>query len=149
MVDHLTSAQRSLNMSRVLPKDTLLEINFRSKLHKSGFRFRKNVKGIPGNPDVLLPKHNAVIFIHGCFWHGHKKCKRSSLPKTNTVFWKKKIQSNVKRDKLSQQSLKELGFRVAIVWGCALSNKEKVQQSISSVAIWLKSTKDYLEIPKN
>ena len=126
MVDHLTPTRRSLNMSRIHGKDTLLEKRFRSKLHKSGFRFRKNVKGLPGKPDILLPKYNAVIFIHGCFWHGHQKCSRASLPKSRIDFWRKKINANIKRDKDNLLKLKEIDYRVAIVWGCGLSNRVKI-----------------------
>lgn len=147
MTDHLTPVRRSLNMSKIHGEDTLLEKNFRSNLHVSGFRFRKNVKGLPGKPDVVLSKYNAAIFVHGCFWHGHRKCKRSSLPRTNSVFWKNKIQSNVKRDKLNQQNLRELGYRIAIVWGCALNNKHKQQQTTLKVVGWIKSDSHYRELP--
>ena len=98
-MDTLNAEQRSLNMAKIHSKDTKPEVFLRSALHKAGFRFRKNDKRYLGTPDIFLPHYNAVIFIHGCFWHGHKNCRLFRLPKTNVEFWKNKIERNIARDK--------------------------------------------------
>lgn len=94
-------------MASIRGKETKPEIIVRKFLFSKGFRFRKNVKKIPGTPDIALPKYNTVIFIHGCFWHRHKNCKKAQLPETRKRFWEKKISENVERDKKNAQQLKE------------------------------------------
>lgn len=106
-------------MSHVKSKNTAPEIKLRSILHRNGFRFRINRKDLPGKPDIVLPKYKAVIFVHGCFWHGHD-CKRGQRPQTNVEFWDKKINKNMERDKQDIIKLKELGWRVMVVWECDL-----------------------------
>lgn len=106
-------------MSHVKSKNTAPEIKLRSILHRNGFRFRLNRKDLPGKPDIVLPKYKAVIFVHGCFWHGHD-CKRGQRPQTNVEFWDKKINKNMERDKQDIIKLKELGWRVMVVWECDL-----------------------------
>ena len=106
-------------MSHVKSKNTAPEIKLRSILHRNGFRFRLNRKDLPGKPDIVLPKYKAVIFVHGCFWHGHD-CKRGQRPQTNVEFWNKKINKNMERDKQDIIKLKELGWRVMVVWECDL-----------------------------
>ena len=135
-------------MSRVRSSETKPELQLRSVLHKAGFRFRKNVKELPGKPDVLLPKYKAIIFIHGCFWHGHLDCKKAKLPATRTEFWKTKIEGNIQRDKKSIQLLQEQGWRIAVIWECAVKNKQALSETTELLASWLKSDDLFLEIPK-
>ena len=91
MADHLTPEQRSWNMAQIKGKDTKPEVLVRSMLHRAGYRFRKNVKNLPGKPDIVLPKYKTVIFVHGCFWHRHKGCKGATIPKTRTEWWEKNL----------------------------------------------------------
>lgn len=119
MTDVFDSSKRSQIMSHVKSKNTAPEIKLRSILHRNGFRFRINRKDLPGKPDIVLPKYKAVIFVHGCFWHGHD-CKRGQRPQTNVEFWDKKINKNMERDKQDIIKLKELGWRVMVVWECDL-----------------------------
>lgn len=123
MVDTLSEAQRSYNMSRIRSKNTKPEVDVRSILHRLGYRFTVNGPKnthLPGKPDIVLPKYNTVIFVHGCFWHGHKYCKDFRIPKTRTTWWTEKIEGNVRRDQRAQKALRELGWKVVVVWGCEL-----------------------------
>lgn len=121
MVDRISPLKRSWNMKRIKSKDTIPEIRVRSALHKLGFRYRIHYSRLPGRPDVVLPKYKIVIFIHGCFWHRHKKCIEASRPKTNSEYWENKISGNVDRDKKFQSLLKKMGWRVITVWECKIS----------------------------
>ena len=118
---------RSYNMSRIKGKNTKPEEIVRKYLFSKGFRYRKNYKRLPGTPDIVLPKYKTVIFVNGCFWHGHKDCRYFVVPKTNTDFWLNKINTNVERDKHKQEALKELGWNVIIVWECELKPKVVAQ----------------------
>lgn len=109
-------------MSKISGKDTKPEILVRKHLFSNGFRYRKNVKELPGKPDIVLPKYKTIIFIHGCFWHGHT-CKAGRLPKTNYEFWNKKISSNLIRDKKNILELEKKGWKVIIIWQCELKNQ--------------------------
>lgn len=109
-------------MSKISGKDTKPEILVRKYLFSKGFRFRKNVKDLPGKPDILLPKYKTIIFINGCFWHGHENCKKATLPATNNKFWREKISGNIIRDKKNIQKLREMGYKVIIVWQCELTS---------------------------
>jgi DNA mismatch endonuclease (patch repair protein) len=120
MVDIFSKIKRSQIMASISGKETKPEILVRSFLFKQGFRFRKNVKKLPGKPDIVLPKYQTVILLHGCFWHGHKKCKASALPETRKEFWKNKIKSNIDRDKRTIRSLKKTGWKVIIIWQCEI-----------------------------
>lgn len=111
-------------MASVSGKETKPEIAVRSFLFRQGFRFRKNVKTLPGKPDIVLAKYKTVIFIHGCFWHGHT-CKKAARPTSNTEFWNAKIQGNMERDKRVKSELKKSGWKVLTVWDCELKNKER------------------------
>jgi DNA mismatch endonuclease, patch repair protein len=119
MVDVLTPAQRQLNMSRIRGKDTKPELTLRRGLHALGFRFRLHRGDLPGRPDLVFPSRRAVIFVHGCFWHGHT-CPMCKMPATRPEFWRGKIASNQLRDERSIQALHLLGWRVMIVWECSL-----------------------------
>lgn len=122
MTDVHSSGIRSFNMSRIQSKDTKPEIFVRSFLFSKGFRFRKNVKSLPGSPDVVLRKYGVVIFINGCFWHGHD-CKKAKLPKSRTDFWRCKILKNKERDNKSKDLLNKANWKVIVLWQCEISNK--------------------------
>ena len=142
MVDFLSTQERSIMMSKVRVKDTSIERAVRSALHILGYRFRKNVKELPGRPDIVLPKYKAIIFVHGCFWHGHIGCPKSKLPSTRPTFWEEKIKANIFRDKRDIELLLEQGWRTAVVWECSLKNKQSLKETIEALSRWIKST-DY------
>ena len=120
-MDNMTATQRSLTMSRIRSKETQPEKKLRSILHKAGYRFRKNVKELPGTPDIVLPKYKTVIFVHGCFWHQHNNCSKAAKPKTNTQYWEKKLLRNTERDKKNKEELIEKGWNVLEVWECEIN----------------------------
>ena len=128
---------RSYNMSRIKGKNTKPEEIVRKYLFSKGFRYRKNDKRLPGTPDIVLPKYKTVIFVNGCFWHGHKDCRYFVVPKTNTDFWLNKINTNIERDKHKQEALKELGWNVIVVWECELK-KQSRDITLNSIANLLK-----------
>lgn len=139
-MDGLTPEHRSWNMSRIRNKDTKIEVKVRQYLFSKGFRFRKNDKRFPGKPDVVLPKYKTVIFVNGCFWHMHEGCKQARLPKTNTEFWREKMERNSANDKLHLQQLKKLGWNTITLWECELKKDfEGVMES--AVSQMLQSTK--------
>lgn len=129
---------RSYNMSRIKGKNTKPEEIVRKYLFSKGFRYRKNDKKLPGTPDIVLPKYKTVIFVNGCFWHGHKDCRYFVIPKTNTDFWLNKINTNIERDKHKQEALKELGWNVIVVWECELK-KQSRDITLNSIANLLKA----------
>jgi len=120
MTDLFTRKKRSEIMSRIGGKDTAPELRVRRLLHALGFRFRLHRTDLPGKPDIVLPRHNKVILVHGCFWHSHEGCPRAALPATNTEFWRTKIEKNVTRDKRVCSELCDLDWSVLIVWQCEL-----------------------------
>ncbi len=132
MVDNVTKKRRSEVMSLVKSKNTRPEVMVRRYLHKTGLRYRLHVKDLPGKPDLVFPKYKTVIFIHGCFWHGHPdaNCKLARIPKSNVAFWKKKIQSNYKRDQKHKAGLMQRGWRVIEVWECQI--KEPILQALKA-----------------
>jgi len=123
---------RSYNMSCIKGKNTKPEEIVRKALFAKGFRYRKNDRRLPGTPDIVLSKYRTVIFVNGCFWHGHKGCKYYVVPKTNTEFWLNKINSNIDRDAIKATQLKELGWRVITVWECELK-KDKREQTLENI----------------
>ncbi len=125
-MDVFTKEKRSLIMSRVRSKNTKPELIVRSFVHGLGFRFRLHRRDLPGNPDIVLPKHKKVIFVHGCFWHGHAACSRSKRPATNQAFWDKKLDGNIERDRRFRRELRQLGWKVLTVWECEIKNSEKL-----------------------
>ncbi len=116
---------RSYNMSRIKSKNTKPEEIVRKFLFSQGFRYRKNDKRLPGHPDIVLPKYKTVIFVNGCFWHGHEGCKYFVWPKSNTEFWKKKITANMERDNRNMENLIQLGWNVLTIWECELKDSKK------------------------
>lgn len=113
-------ATRSYNMSCIKGKNTKPEELVRKYLFSKGFRYRKNDKRLPGSPDIVLPKYKTVIFVNGCFWHGHEGCKHFVWPKSNSEFWKQKITNNIKRDIEKLHLLESMGWRVLVIWECEL-----------------------------
>ena len=109
-------------MSRISGSNTKPEIIVRKMIHGMGFRYRLNVRELPGTPDIVLPKHKKVVFVHGCFWHGHKGCKRSERPSSNISFWNRKIEQTMARDKKAIKDLKKLGWQPLIIWECKTRN---------------------------
>lgn len=120
MADVMTPEQRSRCMAAVKGRDTKPEMIVRKYLFSRGLRFRVQVRNLPGCPDIVLPKYKTVIFVDGCFWHGHEGCKHFRLPKSNVEFWKEKIERNVARDTRNEAELKALGWRVIRVWECEI-----------------------------
>lgn len=120
MADTLTPAQRSERMSRIRGRDTRPERLVRSHLHRAGLRFRLHGAKLPGRPDLVLPKYATVVFVEGCFWHGHR-CQKGRIPGTNSMFWASKIATNQARDQRNQRALRRIGWRVLRVWECQLA----------------------------
>ena len=116
---------RSYNMSRIRGKDTKPEEIVRKYLFSQGFRYRKNDKRYPGTPDIVLPKYKTVIFVNGCFWHGHSDCKYFVVPKSNTEFWQNKIAANIARDNEKIAQLLRMNWKVITVWECELKPKQR------------------------
>lgn len=112
-------------MSHIRGKNTKPELLIRSLLHRSGFRFRIHRRDLPGCPDIVLPKYKTIIFVHGCFWHQHSGCKKSTLPQTNITFWKNKLKKNLDRDLFVQNELEKSGWKVIIIWQCEISAIQK------------------------
>lgn len=130
MTDTHSKEQRSRNMSRIRSRDTQPEIMVRSLLHRSGFRFRNNVKNLPGKPDIVLPKYKSVIFVHGCFWHRHRGCKRCTTPTSNMDYWKPKLAANARRDAIYMKELTDLGWKTLIVWECETKDSFQLQKTL-------------------
>lgn len=124
MADVLTPEQRRLNMSRIKGKNTKPEMLIRRGLHARGFRYRLHDRSLPGRPDLVFRKYNAVVFIHGCFWHAHG-CVMSKLPATRQDFWEAKLSANAARDRKSVEELQSNGWRVLIIWECALRGPQR------------------------
>jgi DNA mismatch endonuclease (patch repair protein) len=125
MTDVHNPTVRSYNMSRIKGKNTKPEMLVRKFLFSKGFRYRLNVKSLPGTPDIALPKFKTVIFIHGCYWHGHEECSYFVVPKTRTEWWLDKINRNIENDKIKQCQLIDEGWRVIVLWECMLKPKTK------------------------
>jgi DNA mismatch endonuclease (patch repair protein) len=123
MADVHDKATRSYNMSRIKSKNTKPEILVRKFLFVNGFRYKLNDKKLPGKPDIVLPKYKTVIFVNGCFWHGHENCKYFKLPATRTEWWKEKIEGNINNDIKKHDQLREAGYRVVVIWSCEIKNK--------------------------
>jgi DNA mismatch endonuclease (patch repair protein) len=120
MADVHSKATRSYNMSMIKGKDTKPEMLVRRFLHAHGYRYKLHAKKLPGRPDIVLPQYKTVIFINGCFWHGHKNCKYFVVPKTRTEFWLNKINGNIANDKRKKAALKKLGWKIITLWECQL-----------------------------
>lgn len=132
MTDIYSKNKRSQIMSKISGKETEPEVLVRKFLFRKGFRYRKNDKRYPGTPDIVLPKYKTVIFVHGCFWHGHN-CRAGKLPETRKEFWQNKIDTNIARDKKSRQDLEKLGWKVLVIWQCELKNKKIRTETLKNI----------------
>lgn len=146
MTDLFSKKKRSEIMSKVRGKDTSPELLIRKHLFSLGFRYRLHVSSLPGKPDLVFPKYRCVVFIHGCFWHGHS-CKKT-FPQENKKYWKQKINGNIKRDAKNIENLKEIGWRTIVIWECSISGKRKISLILlgKQISKLLKSSIKYKEI---
>lgn len=146
MADIVPADVRSRMMSAIRSRDTKPEMVLRHGLHKAGFRFRLHVRELPGKPDIVFPRYNAILFAHGCFWHGHN-CHLFKLPSTRHDFWQTKIERNQSVDERVTSTLAGLGWRVGIVWECALKGRTRLPQHevISACAEWLCGDRPFFE----
>ncbi|HLR77420.1 MAG TPA: DNA mismatch endonuclease Vsr [Burkholderiaceae bacterium] len=150
MTDIVTPAIRSKMMAGIRSKDTKPELVIRKGLFRRGFRYRLHDKKLPGTPDMVLPRFRAVVFVHGCFWHGHR-CALFRLPATRTGFWKDKITRNQNNDKKALVGLHAAGWRVATIWECALKGPGKlnISEILDTLENWLASSDTDMEIRGN
>ena len=139
-MDSFAPKKRSEIMSKIRSKNTRPEFIVRKLLHKLGYRFRIHSNILPGKPDIVLKKHNTVIFVNGCFWHHHKGCKRSNWPKSNKDYWIPKIKRTIQRDSDSQKELVNLGWNVLVIWECETKKTEKLFEIIKKI----ETEKDYI-----
>lgn len=146
MTDVFDPQTRSRIMASVKQKDTAPEIAIRSALHKKGFRYRLHSKKVYGRPDLALPMHRAVIFVHGCFWHRHHGCRYASTPSARANFWQAKFEANVARDSAVRGVLLAAGWRVATIWECALRKPEQASLATERLSAWLLTETDTLEL---
>lgn len=138
MADIVDAKTRSRMMAGIRGKNTTPELRLRKALHGAGFRFRLHSAKLPGRPDIVLPKFRAALFVHGCFWHRHESCSNASVPKSNAEFWEDKFARNVERDTANVAGLHAAGWRVAIIWECAIRKKGEADVA-EELAVWLKS----------
>jgi DNA mismatch endonuclease (patch repair protein) len=143
-MDHLTKEERSANMGKIRSKDTLPEMRVRKALWRMGYRYRLYYKSLPGKPDIVITKQKIVIFVHGCFWHRHENCIEASRPKTNSEYWETKINKNIERDKKHQEEIKQLGYKVFIIWECEV--KEDTEKNIKLLEKLLRKKNDKLSL---
>lgn len=146
MTDIVDQQTRSRMMAGIRGKNTKPELLLRRALHAHGFRFRIHSSKVHGRPDIVLPKHRAVIFVHGCFWHRHEGCRYTTSPSTRPEFWQAKFEANVARDSAVRTTLLESGWRVATVWECALRKPDQVAASVEFLSGWLGSDEGQIEI---
>ncbi|NEX92973.1 very short patch repair endonuclease [Caulobacter sp. 17J65-9] len=140
MADVVDSRTRSRMMAGIRGRDTTPELLIRRALHRAGFRFRLNVRSLPGTPDIVLPKYRAAIFIHGCFWHRHEGCRYATHPATRPEFWAQKFQQNVERDARARALLKQAGWRVATIWECG--TRKLTPSASARLFDWVRSSGD-------
>lgn len=147
-MDVLTAEQRRKCMSRIKARNTQPEVLLRKALWRRGFRYRLHDRSLPGTPDFVFPKFRAVVFVHGCFWHGHD-CLLFVVPATNTEFWMGKISGNRDRDRRALEALRDAGWRVCTVWECALRGPDRssVDDVADRIAGWLGSRRNVLALP--
>lgn len=143
-MDIVDKQTRSRMMAAIRGRDTHPELVLRKRLHAAGFRFRLHRRDLPGRPDVVLPRYRAAVLVHGCFWHRHANCRFAAVPASNASFWSSKFAANVERDARNIAALCKLGWRVAIVWECALRGAN-AQQSICDLQDWFGSQSTFFE----
>ncbi len=130
MTDHLTPRMRSWNMSQVKSRNTQPELRVREIAHALGYRFRLHRTDLPGSPDLVFPRYRLALFVHGCFWHRHKRCVLASLPKTRRLFWRKKFAENTERDKRVVKAIRNLGWPVGVIWQCQTSDRTHLERRL-------------------
>ena len=133
MTDIMPKSKRSALMRRVRTMNTTPEIRVRRALHAAGFRFRLHRKDLPGTPDIVLPRFKLCVFVHGCFWHGHRSCPKAHLPETRNEFWSKKISENKLRDRKMRRALEKEGWNVAVVWECETKTDGKLIATLERI----------------
>lgn len=138
MTDIVDGKTRSRMMAGIRSRDTRPEIALRQVLHSRGLRYRLHGAGLPGRPDLVLPRHRAVIFVHGCFWHRHPECRYATTPATREAFWAAKFEANVARDKRVEAEILAMRWRVGIVWECALRDSANTERTADVVAAWIR-----------
>lgn len=148
MADIVSPEKRSQMMSGIRGKNTLPEMIIRKALHKLGFRYRINVRNLPGKPDLVFARYKAVIFIHGCFWHGHEDCRLFKWPSSRIEFWKTKIIRNRELDQAAVGKLLSEGWRVGVIWECSMRGKSKRTKDyiINRTTGWILSNKPYFQL---
>lgn len=147
-MDIKTPAERSANMAKIRSKNSKPEVIVRSMLHRLGYRFRVHKADLPGKPDIVLKKWKTVIFIHGCFWHRHKGCPRASIPKSRLEYWIPKLEGNENRDRQQIIELQKMGWRVLVIWECAV-NRNKLEELSAKLKEWLSSDSVFGEIGRD
>lgn len=146
MTDIVNSETRSRMMSRIRSKDTSPELALRKALHARGFRYRLHSRRVMGRPDLVIYRHNVVVFVHGCFWHRHEDCRFTTFPATRPEFWQAKFDANVRRDREVREFLAKEGRRVATVWECSLRRAEQVAITAGLLAVWFPADTPTIEI---
>ncbi|WP_281069269.1 very short patch repair endonuclease [Rhizobium leguminosarum] len=146
VADIVDKQTRSRMMAGIKGKDTKPELMLRKALHARGFRFRLHAEDVPGRPDLVFAKHQAVVFVHGCFWHRHSDCRYATTPSTRPDFWRGKFDANIARDGAVVEALLDRRWRVATVWECALRKPDTIQVTVDSVCKWLLSDSRRLEV---
>lgn len=132
-MDRISKASRSANMRAVGGKNTAPELAVRRAAHRLGFRFRLHRKDLPGCPDIVFPKWKTAVFVNGCFWHGHRGCRRSRLPASNVDFWRAKLRANVARDRKNHAALRKMGWRVEVIWQCDMGDDLTVAETVERI----------------
>lgn len=130
MADTISPARRSWNMSRIKGRDTKPEIQIRSMLHRMGLRFRLHRAELPGKPDIVLVGRRTVVFVHGCFWHRHGRCRFAYSPKSRKAYWSRKFAKNVERDQAQRKSLQASGWKTVVVWECELRDEARITRRL-------------------
>lgn len=149
MADVVNPATRSRMMSGIQGKNTKPEMTVRRALFAAGFRFRLHRRDLPGAPDIVMASRNIAIFVHGCFWHHHAGCRYAKLPATRTEFWRDKLNRNVERDKHAADGLQLMGWRVLVVWECAIRDKVMLTSLSDELITWVGSDTSFEEISAN
>jgi DNA mismatch endonuclease (patch repair protein) len=132
MADNLSPEDRSKHMARIRGRDTRPELQVRGLLHSAGYRYRVQLKGVPGRPDIAFPARKKAVFVHGCFWHGHEGCKLAHTPRTRPDYWAAKFERNKARDQRQRLQAAELGWEVLVVWECEVTSKGALRDRLTA-----------------